>query len=44
MARAIVSWDTLENKGWKMEDVEVRKPGEGELLVEIVGSTRDTLL
>lgn len=39
MARAIVSWDTLDNAGWKMEDVEVRKPGDGELLVEMVGST-----
>lgn len=37
-AKAIVSRDTLQNGGWKMEDVTVRKPGEGELLVEMVGS------
>jgi len=37
-SRAIVSWDRLSNGGWKMEDVEVRKPGSGELLVEMVAS------
>ena len=38
-ARAIVCHDTHENGGWKMEDnVSVREPGEGELLVEMVAS------
>jgi hypothetical protein len=37
-AKAIVCHDTLANGGWKMEDVSVRKPGEGELLVEMVAS------
>lgn len=37
-AKAIVCHDTYANGGWKMEDVDVRKPGEGELLVEIVAS------
>ncbi|KAK3653979.1 hypothetical protein LTR56_004391 [Elasticomyces elasticus] len=37
-ARAIVCHDTHANGGWKMEDVSVRKPGDGELLVEIVAS------
>ena len=36
--RAIVCHDTYENGGWKMENVSVRKPGEGELLVEMVAS------
>lgn len=36
--RAIVSHDTQANGGWKMEKVTVRKPGEGELLVEMVAS------
>ncbi|KAM0700629.1 hypothetical protein Q7P35_012350 [Cladosporium inversicolor] len=36
--KAIVCRDTLANGGWKMEDVSVRKPGEGELLVEMVAS------
>lgn len=36
--RAIISHDTLDNGGWKLEDVTVRKPGEGELLVEMVAS------
>ena len=36
--RAIVSHDTLENGGWKMEDIFVRKPEKGELLVEMVAS------
>ena len=36
--RAIVCHDTHANGGWKMEDVGVRKPGEGELLVEMVAS------
>ncbi len=37
-AKAIVSRDTLSNNGWKMEDIVTRKPGEGELLVEMVAS------
>ncbi|KAK1081986.1 hypothetical protein LTR48_007229, partial [Friedmanniomyces endolithicus] len=37
-ARAIVCHDTHANGGWKMEDVGVRKPGDGELLVEMVAS------
>jgi hypothetical protein len=37
-AKAIVCHDTLANGGWKMEHVSVRKPGEGELLVEMVAS------
>lgn len=37
-ARAIVCHDTHANGGWKMEDVSVRKPGDGELLVEMVAS------
>lgn len=37
-ARAIVCRDTHENGGWKLEDVEVGKPGKGELLVEMVAS------
>jgi Zn-dependent alcohol dehydrogenase len=37
-ARAIVCRDTLANGGWKMEDVSVRKPGEGELLIDMVAS------
>ena len=36
--RAIVCHDTHANGGWKMEDVHVRKPGEGELLVQMVAS------
>jgi len=38
--KAIVCRDTLANGGWKLEDVSVRKPGEGELLVEMVASVR----
>lgn len=37
-AKAIVCRDTHTNKGWKLEDVHVRKPKEGELLVEMVAS------
>jgi Zn-dependent alcohol dehydrogenase len=37
-ARAIVCRDTLANGGWKMEDVSVRKPGKGELLIDMVAS------
>lgn len=37
-AKAIVCHDTLANGGWKMEDVSVRKPGDGELLIEMVAS------
>ncbi|KAK3680064.1 hypothetical protein LTR78_000441 [Recurvomyces mirabilis] len=36
--RAIVCHDTHANGGWKMEEVGVRKPGEGELLIEMVAS------
>ena len=36
--KAIVCHDTHANGGWKMEEVNVRKPGEGELLVEMVAS------
>ena len=36
--RAIVSHDTFENGGWKMEDIFVRKPGKGELLIDMVAS------
>ena len=37
-AKAIVCHDTHANGGWRMEDVGVRKPGDGELLVEMVAS------
>lgn len=37
-SRAIVSHDTFENGGWKMEEVGMRQPGEGELLVEMVAT------
>lgn len=37
-AKAIICHDTYDKGGWKLEDVKVRKPGEGELLVEIVAS------
>lgn len=37
-AKAIVSHDTLANDGWKMEEVGLRQPGEGELLVEMVAT------
>lgn len=37
-ARAVVCHDTHANNGWKMQDVHVRKPKEGELLVEMVAS------
>lgn len=37
-ARAIVCRDTHANGGWKMENVSVRKPEEGELLIEMVAS------
>ncbi|KAF2216159.1 hypothetical protein CERZMDRAFT_119815 [Cercospora zeae-maydis SCOH1-5] len=36
--KAIVSHDTLDNKGWKMEEVSLRDLQEGELLVEMVAS------
>lgn len=36
--KAIVCHDTHANGGWKMEDVAVREPEEGELLVEMVAS------
>lgn len=36
--RAIVSRAELSQGPWKLEDVTVRSPGEGELLVEMVGS------
>ncbi|KAK4546329.1 hypothetical protein LTR36_002006 [Oleoguttula mirabilis] len=36
--KAIVCHDTHANGGWKMESVDVREPGEGELLVEMVAS------
>jgi hypothetical protein len=36
--RAIVSRDTYENGGWKMEEIHVRKPEKGELLVDMVAS------
>lgn len=36
--KAIICRDTLANGGWKLEDVSVRQPGEGELLVEMVAS------
>lgn len=36
--RAIVSYDTTANDGWKLENVTVREPGEGELLIEMVAS------
>ena len=37
-ARAIVCHDTQASGGWKLGDVHVRKPKEGELLVEMVAS------
>ena len=37
-AKAIVSHDTHSNGGWKLQDVHVRKPKEGELLVEMLAS------
>ncbi|GAB7365452.1 hypothetical protein MBLNU230_g6525t1 [Neophaeotheca triangularis] len=36
--RAIVCHDTHASGGWKMEDVTVRAPGEGELLVQMIAS------
>ncbi|CAK3798693.1 Aryl-alcohol dehydrogenase [Lecanosticta acicola] len=36
--RAIVCHDTLDNGGWKMEEVSVRPLEEGELLVEMVAT------
>ncbi|KAI6854633.1 NAD(P)-binding protein [Hortaea werneckii] len=36
--KAIVCHDTLTNNGWKMEEVGVRQPGDGELLVEMVAT------
>lgn len=42
-ARAIVCHDTLDNGGWKLEDVSVRQPGEGELLIEMVASVSAVL-
>jgi len=42
--KAIVCRDTLANGGWKMEDVSVRKPGEGELLIEMVASVCSSTL
>ena len=36
--KAIVSHDTLDNGGWKMEEVTLRDLQEGELLVEMVAS------
>ena len=37
-AKAIVCHDTLQDGGWKMEDVLVRPPGEGELLIEMLAT------
>ena len=37
-ARAIVCRAPYSEGGWKMEDVTVRQPGEGELLIEMVAS------
>lgn len=37
-SRAIVCNDTLENGGWKMEEVSLRPLQEGELLVEMVAT------
>ena len=37
-SRAIVSHDTLQNKGWKMEEINLRELQQGELLVEMVAS------
>ncbi|KXS99186.1 hypothetical protein AC578_3045 [Pseudocercospora eumusae] len=36
--KAIVSHDTLQNGGWKMEEVGLRELEEGELLVEMVAT------
>lgn len=36
--RAIVAHDTLQNGGWKMEEVHLRDLKEGELLVEMVAT------
>ncbi|KAF7193581.1 Aryl-alcohol dehydrogenase [Pseudocercospora fuligena] len=36
--KAIVSHDTLQNGGWKMEEVSLRELEEGELLVEMVAT------
>ncbi|KAF7197443.1 Aryl-alcohol dehydrogenase [Pseudocercospora fuligena] len=36
--QAIVSRDTLQNGGWKFEDIRVRQPKEGELLVKMVAT------
>jgi Zn-dependent alcohol dehydrogenase len=36
--KAIVCHDTLDNGGWKMENITTRHPREGELLVEMVAS------
>ena len=37
-SRAIVARNPLPNGGWKLENVTVREPAEGELLVEMVAS------
>lgn len=37
-AKAIVSHDTLDKNGWKMEEVSVRDLQEGELLIEMVAT------
>jgi hypothetical protein len=42
--KAIVCRDTLANSGWKLEDVSVRQPGEGELLVEMVASVGSSII
>jgi Zn-dependent alcohol dehydrogenase len=42
--KAIVCHDTLANGGWKLEDVSVRQPGEGELLVEMVASVCSSII
>ena len=36
--KAIVCHDTHQNGGWKMEEVNLKAPGEGELLVEMIAT------
>lgn len=37
-AQAIVCRDSLKNDGWKLENVSVRMPEEGELLIQMTAS------
>jgi Zn-dependent alcohol dehydrogenase len=37
-AHGIVSWGRLSDGDWRMEELYVRSPGDGELLVEMVAT------